>query len=375
MAVIIKELTSKGDMKRLIRFPFSIYKGNKCWVPPLLLDEYDTLDPAKNPAFEYCEAKLWMAYKDGRPAGTIVGIINRRYIEKWGKKAARFGWFEIIDDLEVSKALLDTVESWAKAKGMESIVGPMGFCDLDKEGMLIEGFDELGTLPMIYNHPYYPKHMEAAGYRKECDWVEFFVKTPPEIPEKVKRVQELVMKRHKLKVAEVRSRKELASRYGQKLFELLNNAYAHLYGTVELTQAQISYYIKRYLGFVDLDFTKVIVDEHDSLAGFGIAMPSLSRGLQKAKGRILPFGFIHLLRALSKPEVIDMYLIAVRPDLQSKGVPAILMNIINENALKRGVIGAETSGELETNVEVQSLWKSYDARQHKRRRCYAKALI
>lgn len=374
MPVQIKEVTTKADLKKFIEFPFSIYKENRNWIPPLLMDEYHTLRREKNPAFEYCQAKYWLAYKDGRLAGRIAGIVNRRYIEKWGNKYARFGWVDFIDDAEVVKALFDTAEGWANEQGMIGIHGPLGFTDMDHEGMLVDGFDELGTLAAIYNHPYYPRQLEKLGYVKDVDWVEFEVKVPKEIPEKADRISKIVMQKAGVKVLEAKKAKDLLP-YAHEMFEVLNQAFAPIYAFVPLTEKQISMYIKQYFSFIMPDYTKILLDSNGKVAGFVIGMPSLSKALQKAKGRLFPFGFIHLLKAVSKKnKQIDLYLGAIRPDLQGKGADALLMTEMSRSAIKNGVISAETNIELEENVKVQSHWKYFESRQHKRRRCYIKQL-
>jgi len=372
--VQIKEVITRSDLKKFIEFPFSIYKENRNWIPPLLMDEYHTLRKEKNPAFEYCQAKYWLAYKDGRLAGRIAGIVNRRYIEKWGNKYARFGWVDFIDDAEVVKALFDTAEGWAKEQGMIGVHGPLGFTDMDHEGMLVDGFDELGTLAAIYNHPYYPRQLEKLGYVKDVDWVEFEVKVPKEIPEKADRISKIVMQKAGVKVLEAKKAKDLLP-YAHEMFEVLNQAFAPIYAFVPLTEKQISMYIKQYFSFIMPDYTKILLDSNGKVAGFVIGMPSLSKALQKAKGRLFPFGFIHLLQAVSKKnKQIDLYLGAIRPDLQGKGADALLMTEMSRSAIKNGVISAETNIELEENVKVQSHWKYFESRQHKRRRCYIKQL-
>ena len=374
MPVQIKEVITRSDLKKFIEFPFSIYKENRNWIPPLLMDEYHTLRKEKNPAFEYCQAKYWLAYKDGRLAGRIAGIVNRRYIEKWGNKYARFGWVDFIDDAEVVKALFDTAEGWAKEQGMIGVHGPLGFTDMDHEGMLVDGFDELGTLAAIYNHPYYPRQLEKLGYVKDVDWVEFEVKVPKEIPEKADRISKIVMQKAGVKVLEAKKAKDLLP-YAHEMFEVLNQAFAPIYAFVPLTEKQISMYIKQYFSFIMPDYTKILLDSNGKVAGFVIGMPSLSKALQKAKGRLFPFGFIHLLQAVSKKnKQIDLYLGAIRPDLQGKGADALLMTEMSRSAIKNGVISAETNIELEENVKVQSHWKYFESRQHKRRRCYIKQL-
>ena len=373
MPIVVREVQSARDLKRFIGFPFKLYKDNPYWVPPLWQDELNTLRRDKNPAFEHCEASYALAYDGATIVGRIAVLINRKYIEKWKNKYARFGWIDFVDNREVSKALLDYAEGWARERGMEGLQGPLGFTDLDREGMLIEGFEELGTLPMIYNHPYYPDHLEALGYAKDVDWLEFEIQAPKEINEKVLRVQDLVLKRSGLRLVDAKKPRDLKP-YAHQVFEVINEAYAGLYGVVELTDAQIDAYIDQYFGFIQTDYTKVIVDKDDRMVAFGIAMPSLSRASQKARGRLLPFGFLHLLHALRHPTQIDMYLVAVRPRYQGLGVNAILMTEITRAGIRNGITSAETSGELEDNKAVQDLWKYYDKRQHKRRRCYLKML-
>jgi GNAT superfamily N-acetyltransferase len=372
MSVTIHEVRTKKELGRFIKFPFSLYRDNQYWIPPLLMDEWNTLDWKKNPAFKHCRVRYLLARRDGKVVGRIAGIINDAFIEKWGQRHCRFGWFDFIDDIEVSKALLGAVEDWARQNDMTAVHGPLGFTDMDREGMLIHGFDELGTMATLYNHPYYPQHMEKLGYVKDIDWVEFEVKTPKEIPERAVRLQNLVLKRSKLRIVDTK-KKNLVP-YAKKMFNLINEAYSDLYGFVTLTEEQIDVYIKQYFGFIHPDYVRFITDEEDNLIAFGIAMPSLSRALQRSRGRLLPFGFIHLLRALKNPKYIDFLLVAVRPDYQARGITAILMTEMTRNALKNGVISAETNVELETNTQVQAIWKLYDARQHKRRRCYIKTL-
>ena len=375
MAVTIERVLTPRQLKIFIEFPFSLYKDNPYWVPPLIMDEYNTLRKDKNPVFDHAQAEYWLAYRDDRPVGRIAGIINNAYIEKWGNKHARFGWVDFIDDAEVVSALFGTVEQWAREKGMEGIQGPMGFTDLDKEGMLIEGFEELGTLPMIYNHAYYPVHLETLGYKKDVDWLEYEVSVPTEINPKVLRVNDLVLKRSGLKLADITNKKVLARKYGHQIFEIIEEAYSELYGTVPMTEKQVEAYVKQYLGFVDLRYTKIIIDADDRAVGFGISMPSLSRALQKAQGRLFPFGWYHLLHALNHPEGLDLYRVAVRNEYQSRGLTALLMTEITKNAMEAGIKTAETSGELEDNEKVQSFWNYYDKRQHKRRRAYLKSLV
>jgi ribosomal protein S18 acetylase RimI-like enzyme len=367
----IKEVSSRKELKQFVRFPFSLYGHHPCWVPPLIFDELHTLRRDKNPAFEYCDARYWLAYKEGKIAGRIAGIINHRYIEKWGHNYARFGWVDFVDDPEVVSSLFRAVEEWAMERGMTGIHGPLGFTDMDHEGMLVEGFDELGTLATIYNHPYYPKHLESLGYVKDADWLEFEVKIPTQIPEKAERVERIVKQKLGIRALEAKNAKQMLP-YARELFGVLNQAFAPLYAFVPLTDRQIDMYVKQYFSFIKPDYTKILLDANGRVAGFVIGMPSLSRALQKARGRLFPFGFIHLLAAMRKPKSIDLYLGAIRPDLQGKGADALLMTEMNRSAIANGIVSAESNIELEENVKVQSHWKYYDARQHKRRRCYIK---
>ncbi len=371
--VEIREVLNNRDLRRFINFQYQLYKGNPYFVPPLFSDEMNTLRKDRNPAFEFCQARYWLAYRDGRIVGRIAGIYNPKYIERWKKRQLRFGWIDFIDDRDVSKALLDTVEAWGRELGMEEVVGPMGFTDMDKEGMLIHGFDELGTLPMIYNYPYYPEHVTALGYVKDADWLEYEINAPSEIPEKVLRINELVLKRSGLHLLDAKRSRDLRP-YAMKIFDLLNLAYADLYGFIPMTERQKKTYIDQYFPFVDPAFTKVVLDDKDDLIAFGISLPSLSRAMQKSGGRLFPFGFIHILLALKFPKALDLYLVAVRPDYQGRGINALLMTEITRSCIARGIRTAETSGELEGNQAVQDFWKHYDKRQHKRRRSFLKKL-
>jgi hypothetical protein len=369
MSVEIRKVENRRDLKKYVQFPISLYRDHPYYVPTLYSEEMAVLDPKKNPSFETAQSNSWLAYKDGRIAGRITGVYIPAYKERWGKSLARFGWVDFIDDEEVSGALFDTVETWARGLGAEGITGPQGFTDLDPEGMLVEGFEELGTLPMIYNYPYYPEHLERRGYKKEIDWLEFEIKTPQSIPEKVKRVQELVLKRKHLRLVEAKKSKDLMP-YARGLFDVLNESYKDLFGFIPLTEKQIDSYIRQYIPFADPRFTKVVLNEKDRVVAFGVAMPSLSKALQKNSGRLFPFGWIHMLRAMKKPAGLDMYLVAVLPEYQSSGVVSVVMGAITQGGIDAGVTSAETSGELETNEAVQSMWQNYEHRQHKRRRCF-----
>ena len=374
MALEIRLVSNKKDLKAFIYLPFSLYKGNPYWVPPLVFDEYNTFRKDRNPAFEFCEAEYWLAVRDGQVVGRVAGLVNHRYIEKWGNTYARFGWIEFVEDFEVAEALIRTVEDWARSKGMTAVAGPLGFTDMDKEGMLVEGFEELSTMGMIYNPPYYPVYLERLGYAKDVDWLEFVVRTPSSIPEKALRVQEVVSKRTGMRIYEWKNPRQLVAKFGTQIFAILDEAYAGLYGTTPLSEAQVRAYIDQYLGYVDPRFTKLVVDADERLIAFGITMPSLSVALQKARGHVFPFGWFHLLRALKWPKSIDMYLVAIKPEYQARGVVAFLMTSLSASCIAAGITSAETNAELESNHQVQSLWKDLERRQHKRRRAYKKLL-
>ncbi len=375
MKIIFKEVNSKGGLKEFIKFPFELYKGNKYWVPPLIFDELKTLSKEKNPAFDFCEAKYWLAYKNNKIVGRIAGIINHRYNEKWNQKSARFGWIDFIDDKEVSSALIDQVIAWAKEKGMNKIHGPLGFTDFDGEGMLTEGFNELSTFGSIYNYSYYPNHIEKLGFEKDADWIEFSVKFDPNVagPEKVSRIAEAVAERNKLHILRVKKAKEMLP-YAREIFYLINEAYKDLFGFVELTDKQIDMYVKAYFGFIKADYVPIILDSNNKVAAFGITMPSLSVAVQKSKGRLFPFGFIHILRAMKNNPDVDLYLTAVRPELQNKGVNAMLMNEMHQVYARNKIQRVETNRELEENAKIQAQWRFFENRLHKRRRCYKKSI-
>jgi len=374
MAVEIRRVESLRELRQFISFPVRLYREETNYVPAPRLDEVRTLRKDKNPAFEFCEAEYWTAWRDGKLVGRIAGIINHRYIEKWGNKWARFGWIDFIDDSEVSEKLLEAVEEWAASKGMSAVHGPLGFTDLDREGMLVDGFGELATLATIYNYPYYPQHLERLGYHKDIDWLQFQIFTTKEIPEKVQRVTEMLAKRSGVHLYEWTDKRVLVEKFGRELFHLIDETYSMLYGTSPLTERQVDTYIKQYLGFVDPRFTKILVDDQEHLIGFGISMPSLSKAFYRSHGRLFPTGWYYVLQALKHPPVLDLYLVAVRPDYQSRGGLAIVMNALQRSALEAGVEYAETNLELEDNVKVQSIWKDYPKRQHKRNRVYKKEL-
>ena len=375
MEVLIKEVTTKKELKKFVKFKIDLYKGNPYHVPGLIFDEMMTLSKDKNPAFEIAEAICFLAYKDNKIVGRIAGIIHHRCNEKWNQQNARFGFVDFIDDAEVVGKLFGAVENWAREKGMKVLHGPLGFTDLDHEGLLIEGYDQLGTMSALHNYPYYAKHIERLGFQKDLDWKEFKIYIPAEVPEKHLRIAEIVKKKYGLRVHKFKKRKEIWP-YAQRIFETLNKAYSVLYGFSELTPKQIDYYVKMYIPMLRLDCVTLIIREADDVVvGFGISVPSLSRALQKAKGRLFPFGFIHLLKALnSKCDIVDLYLIGVLPEYRNKGVNALLFTDLIPVFNKLGVIYAESNPELETNNAVQSQWDYFKTEHHKTRRAYSKSL-
>jgi GNAT superfamily N-acetyltransferase len=331
------------------------------------------LSKDKNPAYEFCEVKLWLAYRNEQIVGRIAGIINHNFNEKWQKQSCRFGWIDFIDDDDVSKALLDTVETWAKTKGMHEVHGPLGFSDLDPEGMLIEGFEELSNIATIYNYPYYPMHLNKLGYNKDADWVEYEIRVPEKIPEKIDRIAKIVLKKHNLRVLPAVKIKEI-KHYAIDIFELFNLAYQDLYGFVPLTKNQIDFYIKQYISLANPKLICLILDSNDQVAAFGLTFPSMSKAFQKAKGRLLPWGWLHMIDAIKHEKTVDLYLLAVRPEFQDKGVNSLLFTELLKNYIDNKFVKAESNPELETNHRVQAQWKYFEHRQHKRRRCFIKQL-
>lgn len=369
--VEIREINSVGDLKKFVDFHIEMYRDNPHAVPDLRMDELNNLRKDKNPAFEYCEARYFLAYKDGKIAGRIAGLINHAANEKWNKKDMRFCRVDFIDDQEVSEALFGAVEAWAKERGLQRVVGPIGFCDLDKEGMLIEGFEEQDLFITIYNAPYYQRHLEKLGYGKEVDWIEFRIKIPDFVEERIQKLSERIMQRNKLKLLDITKTSQIRP-YAHQLFELINEAYGDLYGTTTLTEKQMNWYAGQFLTLLNPNLVKVIVDEQGKAVGMGVAAPSLGEALKKSNGRLFPFGFLYILRAIKKPEVMNLFFIAVSKKYLNQGLPAILMQAMTVTANKLGIEYAETGPELETNEKVRAVWKPYEARQHRRRRCFEK---
>jgi GNAT superfamily N-acetyltransferase len=371
MTIHLKEVTTPRKLKQFIEFPLKLYRNDPYYVPAMASDEKNTLDPDKNPAFEYCEARYWLAYKNNRLVGRIAGIINPKHNEKWDLPYIRFGWLDFEDDPEISAALLGAVEAWGREKGLKAIHGPLGFTDLDREALLVEGFDEVATLATIYNYPYYPEHLDRLGYRKDKDWVEYELTMPEALDERIARAAQIVLKRNNLHLLQVKSKRGLLP-YVSQLFGLINDEYNHLYGFSPLSPGQIEHYTKAYFGFAHPDFVPVVLDENDQMVAFGVTFPSLSRALQKSRGKLFPFGWARILYSLSHNDRADLYLIAVRKKYQGLGVNMVLMNQVWESFKRRGIKKIESNPELEDNLNVQSQWKTIEKRQHKRRRCYIK---
>lgn len=379
-SVEIRKVEGKKALKTFIDFHYDLYKGSEYDVPNLFQDELNTLSSDKNAAFEFCEAEYYIAYKDGKPAGRIAAIINNKANERWGRKAVRFGWIDFIDDREVSAALLGAVEDYGRAHGMTEIVGPLGFTDMDPEGMLTFGFDQLGTMPTIYNYPYYPEHMEGMdGYVKDNDYVEYKLFVPEKVPDKYAKIAAMIEKRYDLHVKKITKRDIYKNGYGKKIFDLINMTFKDLYGYSELTDRQIEQYINMYFSFVDLNLITLVEDHScgNKLVGIGITIPSLSHALQKCRrGRLLPFGWWHVLRAVKfhKTDIVDLLLLGVLPEYRAKGVNAMMFADLIPRYYEYGFKWGESQVEMETNEGVQSQWDYLETEHHKRRRCYKKEL-
>lgn len=376
MALEIREIRTKRELRGFIEFANDLYRDCPYYCPPLFFDEMNCFDKEKNPALEVCDFQLWMAYRDGKPVGRIAGIINRRANEKWGYKHVRFGWFDFIDDEEVSHALLDQVVAWGKERGMTALNGPVGFTDFDHEGLLLEGYDYLAVMASLYNYPYYVKHVEDYGLTKEADWVELQVFPPKECPQRIERIAELVKQRSKVRVVKVKNSRELVKRFGIEYMDVIDAAYQQLYNFQPMTDKQKNYYKDMYFPILNFDFVTLVVNEKEELVGVGLGMPNIAEALRKCGGKLLPFGWYHLLKALKakQMESFSFLLIAVRPDYQDKGINALFLQdqipIINRYGIKR----LETTNMLETNTKVLDFFTQFDHKQHKRHRAYIKSI-
>ena len=380
MAVEIRKVETKKDLKTFIDFHYDLYAGSPYDVPNLYIDERNTLDKKRNAAFDFCRAEYFLAYKDGKVAGRVAAIINNRVNKHWNRQDVRFGWIDFIDDLEVSRALFDAVAAYGRENGMTAMVGPLGFSDMDPEGMLTWGFDKLGTMATIYNYDYYPRHMEQmGGWAKDNDYVEYFLPVPDKVPEKYVKIASLVEKRYNLHVKKLTRKDVFQGGWGRKLFEIINATYTNLYGFVSLTDRQIDQYVKMYMPMVDLNLVTVIVDgnKNDAVAGMGITIPSLSHALQKCRrGRLLPTGWWHVLRAIKfhKTEGVDLLLVGFLPEYRAKGANALLFSDLIPRYVDYGIKWGESQVEMESNEGVQGQWGALNPINHKRRRCYRKEL-
>ena len=376
MAVEIRQIETKRELRQFIQFANDLYADCPYYCPPLFFDEINCFNAEKNPALEVCDYQLWMAYREGKPVGRIAGIINRRANEKWGFKHVRFGWFDFIDDKEVSKALLDTVVAWGKERGMDALNGPVGFTDFDHEGLLFEGYEYPAVMASLYNYPYYVNHIDAYGLVKEADWIELQVFPPKDVPERIDRLAEMVKQRYHVKIVKVKNSRELVKRFGIEYMDVIDAAYQKLYNFQPMTDKQKNYYKDMYFQFLNFDFVTLVVNENEELVGVGLGMPDIAPALRKSGGKLFPFGWYHLIKALKakKMERFSFLLIAVRPDYQDKGINALFLQdqipLINQY----GIHTLETTSMLETNTKVLSFFMQFDHKQHKRHRAYIKPL-
>lgn len=377
MPVTIKEVLTRSDLKKFVGFPLELYKGNPCYVPSIFGDDMDTFTPKKNPAYKFCKTALFLAYKDGKIAGRVAAIINTKANQQWNHNEVRYGWFDFIDDKEVSQALVSAVTDFGQKNGMDTITGPLGFIDFDPEGMLIEGYEHISTAFLRHNHPYYKDHMEAMGFEKEIDWLEFKIHIPEKLPEKYSRLAAVVSERFKLHVRKITKKDVFGKeKAGLKIFNLINSTYASLYNYTILPDDLIVKYVKAYLGVLDLRYVSLVENEKGELVGVGISMPSIARALQKCGGKLFPFGWFHVAKSMyfKREENFELLLIGVADAYRNKGVHAMIFNDIIPLAISEGFKWAETNAELETNHNVQALWDCMDYEQTKRRRVYQKKI-
>ena len=373
----IREVTTKEELRRFVDYPNVLYKDVRQYVPAFYADDLDDWDREKNPAFSYCDAKCFLAWRDGEIVGRIGAILSHKANETWNTRRMRFTQVDFIDDREVSAALFAAAEDWARSLGCTQIHGPLGFCDMDREGMLVEGFDERSMFITYYNHPYYNEHLQALGYAKDTDWVENLIEIPPadsENAQKLRKLSQWLLKRGSYHKADISSKSQITPRHIEQVFHLVNKAYAPLYGVVALSDEQVKRYARKFLPMVHPDYLCLVMNEQEELVAFGVCVPSMAEALRRCRGRLFPTGWFHVLRAMKKNDTIDLLLIAVDPQLQGTGLNAIVMDHILQGAQKNGIAYAETGPTLEVNDKVQSQWKFFERRQHKRRRCYIKDL-
>ena len=364
--VIIKEVLTRTELKAFVKFPNTLYKNSPYHVTSLISDEIENFDREKNPAFEFCDAAFWVALEEDHVIGRIAAIINHKAIEKFSEKRGRFGYVDFIDDDDVSAALFKVAEDWLKERGITKIQGPLGFSDLDEEGMLTEGFDEMGTLTTIYNYAYYPEHLKKLGYQEDVRWFEYTGNLPKPGNVRMTALAENIKKRYGLKIIQLKKRKDVLA-YAHSIFELINASYDHLYNITPLSEKQMQFYTRKYLSFIKLDFVKLIVDREDKLIAFAISFPSLAQAMRKANGHILPFGIFHILKAFRKNDRVELLLIAVDPKYSRKGIPSILFEELISAYDAHGITQADFNPQLEDNRSVRNLWHRFDLRQNKKR--------
>ena len=372
MAVDIREIHTRRDLKKFIQFANDLYADCPYYCPPLFFDEMNCFNQERNPALEVCEYQLWLAYRDGKIVGRIAGIINRKANEKWGVKHVRFGWFDFIDDPEVSKTLLDTVAAWGKARGMEGLNGPVGFTDFDHEGLLIDGYEYPAVMASLYNYPYYVRHIDAYGLEKEADWFEFQVYPPNGCPERLIRIADIVKERSHVRIDKVKNSRELVRKYGIEYMDVIDEAYQKLYNFQPMTVKQKNYYKNMYFPLLNFDFVTLVVNEKDEIVGVGLGMPDISDALRKCGGKLFPFGWYYLLKALKakKMESFSFLLIAIRPDYQDKGINALFFEDQIPYINKYGITRLETTNILEANTKNIANFTQFDHKIHKRHRAY-----
>ena len=373
--IVIKEAKTKAEYLAFVKFPYSLYKENPNWVPPLINDEIETIDPDLNPVYQNANASFFLAYQDEKIVGRIAAIVNWIEIKEIKKSKVRFGWFDVIDNIDVTKSLIDCVIKFGKDQNLESIEGPLGFSNLDKAGLLIKGYEEQNTMITLYNHPYYSEHLKKLGFNEAAKWVEYEIKIDDfeSSPEKVKRFSKLIMERYNLTLLNFKNRKAIIP-YVDQMFELLDKTYNKLQSYVPIQDYQIENYKKRFLKFINPDFIKCIIDQQGKLICFSITMPSFSEALKKVNGRLTLLNSIHILKAMYFNKRASFYLIGVRPDYQNKGITAIIFNEMQKLFNKQNINIVETNPELEENTAIQKLWKNYEHRLHKRRATFSKKI-
>ncbi len=376
MAITVKKIEDKKELRQFVEFPRRLYKGNPYYVPTMFGDEMDTFDHRKNPSYELGEAELFLAYRDDEVVGRVAAVINYKANERWNKKEVRFGWFDVVDDQDVTEALLNKVIEFGKARGMEKIIGPQGFYDFDPEGMLVEGFDQIGTMVCQYNYDYYMKHVEALGFSKEVDWLEYKVHIPKEIPERIVNLDAVVREKYGYRVKQWTKKDAIKRGLGKEIFHLVNATYHNLYNYVDMTDAMIDRFVNFYLSVMDLRYSCIVEDKEGNIVGFGFSMPSIVKALQKSNGKFFPFGWFHLLKSLyfKHEKSLEMLLVGITPGYENKGVLAVIFSYLIPQYIKGGFEYAESNAELEDNVKVRAPWTRFNSEQNKRRRIYGKKI-